>query len=61
MTTKYDVGQEVYLMYENKVCKLKIQSIRITEDKIIEYRLNTSTFRNEKDIALTKEELIKQL
>ena len=61
MTTKYDIGENVYLIHYNQVNELKVISITISESLIIEYELEHDIFRTEDLVYKTKEELIKQL
>ena len=61
MKTKYDIGEEVYLMHFNQINVLKVISIAIHKDLTIEYELEHDILRLEKDIYETRAKLIRQL
>ena len=66
MTTKFNIGNEVHTLSENKVVVLRIKEIIIYEDGDIRYKLHeypstVYTYRFENQIFATKEELLKSL
>lgn len=60
MITKFDIGQEVWIMNNNRPTKMKIVEILIRWNGSIEYNLNPQK-RIEHEVFSTKEELIKSL
>ena len=64
MITKYNINERVYLICDNEIKILKIKSISIREQSLIQYNMifdNKDVYRLEKDVFKTKEELIKNL
>ena len=58
--TKYDIGQEVWVMSIGRPFCTTIRAIRIDEIGL-QYILKYISARDEKDIYSTKEELLKSL
>ena len=58
--TKYDIGQEVWVMSMNKPHCTTIISIRIGKDELL-YSLKYFLIKKEEEIFPTKEELLKSL
>lgn len=62
--TKYNIGDEVWTIVENKVCKYPILSITVKmPNKAIEvmYYIGNCEWRYEYEVFPTKEELLKSL
>jgi hypothetical protein len=73
--TRYDIGDEVWVIVENRVQKLRIQECKVStaratrsEDgkfQVIEYRIvyyfEAGEWASESDLFPTKEELLKSL
>lgn len=62
--TKYNIGDEVWFIYENKPCFEQINGISIRPTVRIFYRFQvglTEISKMEKEVFKTKEELLKSL
>lgn len=63
ISTKYDIGDMVWLMHENRCVSKKVEDIRIDVDNMyIQYIFDGGDiWLSEKHIFSTKEELLKSL
>lgn len=63
VSTKYDIGDAVWFMYNNKCVSKKVENIRIdVDDMYIQYIFNGGDiWLSEKHLFSTKEELLKSL
>ena len=76
ITTKYNIGQEVFYICDKRVATMKVWGIKIEieegfdgqyvypdkrKKKIVYYDFGNHNFVNEKDLFPTKEELLKSL
>lgn len=64
--TKYNIGDEVWTIIENKVCKYHILSITAkkgmrNEEIEVKYYIGNCEWRYEHELFPTKEELLKSL
>lgn len=62
--TKYNIGEEVWTIVENKVCKYPILNISVKKpNQVIEvmYYIGNYEWRYEHEVFPTKEELLKSL
>lgn len=68
--TEYNIGDEVYTLYKNKVTKTKIKAVEVlvSTDIIVKYNsdiveglFESDKVFMEKDLFKTKEELLKSL
>lgn len=62
--TKYNIGDEVWAMYNNSLFKFEINKVLIIHDHnetIIQYKVKGCKYFFESEIFPTKEELLKAL
>lgn len=64
--TKYNIGDEVWAVVENKVCKYPILNITVKKGMLPEtietlYYIGLCEWRYEQELFPTKEELLKSL
>lgn len=59
--TKYNIGDEVWAMYNNSPFKYKIDKVIIVQNKLLQYRVVGHEYFFESELFPTKEELLKSL